>query len=94
MFLKFITKMNNYKCLLLAYLFQYNIFSIPLSSNAHEKMVIFNEPGCCVTNAFWVFFRLGLFLFTRILADGRDRRFNKIKEDPKRFFVAWFLQGK
>ncbi|KAF6029296.1 hypothetical protein EB796_012396 [Bugula neritina] len=37
--------------------------------------------------------RLGLFLFTRILADGRDRRFNKIKEDPKRFFVAWFLQG-
>ncbi|KAF6029291.1 hypothetical protein EB796_012397 [Bugula neritina] len=37
--------------------------------------------------------KLGLFLFTRILADGRDRRFNKIKEDPKRFFVAWFLQG-
>lgn len=37
--------------------------------------------------------RLGMFLFTRILKDGHDRRFNKIKHDPKMFFVAWTMQG-
>ncbi|XP_067943596.1 kelch domain-containing protein 3-like [Watersipora subatra] len=37
--------------------------------------------------------RLGLYLFTRILKDGKDRRFDKIKHDPKKFLVAWTLQG-
>merc|ERR1712004_50407 len=37
--------------------------------------------------------RLGLFLFNRILQDGQDTRFEKIRGDPKRFFIAWTLQG-
>jgi steroid 5-alpha reductase family enzyme len=37
--------------------------------------------------------RLGIFLFTRILADGADRRFDEIRGSFVRFFVAWTLQG-
>jgi len=37
--------------------------------------------------------RLGLFLFTRILAEGADRRFDDIRGSFVRFFVAWTLQG-
>ncbi len=37
--------------------------------------------------------RLGSFLFARIRADGHDDRFDKIKPDPLRFFIAWSLQG-
>jgi len=37
--------------------------------------------------------RLGTFLFRRVLAKGSDSRFDEIKTDPMRFFVAWTLQG-
>jgi len=37
--------------------------------------------------------RLGLFLFTRILKDGKDKRFDKAKESPLTFMVFWTLQG-
>ncbi len=37
--------------------------------------------------------RLGLFLFTRILQDGHDSRFDEIKVNPLRFLNAWTLQG-
>jgi steroid 5-alpha reductase family enzyme len=37
--------------------------------------------------------RLGLFLFTRIRAEGADRRFDEIRGSFVRFFVAWTLQG-
>jgi len=37
--------------------------------------------------------RLGLFLFTRVMKDGKDSRFDEIKQSPSRFFVAWTLQG-
>jgi steroid 5-alpha reductase family enzyme len=37
--------------------------------------------------------RLGLFLFTRILAEGADRRFDEIRGSAVRFFVAWTFQG-
>ncbi|CAH1788721.1 unnamed protein product [Owenia fusiformis] len=38
-------------------------------------------------------FRLGLFLFTRILKEGKDRRFNQIKQSPAMFLFAWTMQG-
>lgn len=38
-------------------------------------------------------FRLGSFLFRRILEDGSDGRFDKIKTSPRRFFVTWNLQA-
>jgi steroid 5-alpha reductase family enzyme len=37
--------------------------------------------------------RLGIFLFRRISREGKDGRFDRIKEDPIRFFMAWTLQG-
>ncbi len=37
--------------------------------------------------------RLGTFLFRRVLREGKDRRFDQIKTDPARFFLAWTLQG-
>jgi steroid 5-alpha reductase family enzyme len=37
--------------------------------------------------------RLATFLFRRISRSGGDDRFDKIKHDPLRFFMAWTLQG-
>ncbi len=37
--------------------------------------------------------RLGTFLFLRIRREGRDARFNQIKQDALRFFMTWTLQG-
>lgn len=37
--------------------------------------------------------RLATFLFRRISRDGKDRRFDDIKNRPPRFFLAWTLQG-
>ncbi|MEE2526510.1 DUF1295 domain-containing protein [Hyphobacterium sp. HN65] len=46
--------------------------------------------AACV--AIWAL-RLGTFLFARISADGKDKRFNEIKQNPARFFITWTLQG-
>ena len=37
--------------------------------------------------------RLGSFLFSRIKRDGKDDRFDEIKPNSMRFFVAWTLQA-
>lgn len=37
--------------------------------------------------------RLGFFLFSRILQDGKDSRFDKVRKNPKIFFIYWTLQG-
>ena len=37
--------------------------------------------------------RLGSFLFRRVRRVGQDARFDRIKADPVRFFMAWTLQG-
>ncbi|CAI9557411.1 unnamed protein product [Staurois parvus] len=37
--------------------------------------------------------RLGTFLFLRILRDGHDRRFNKVRDNPGTFLVYWTVQG-
>eukprot|EP00123_Amoebidium_parasiticum_P001149 comp12189_c0_seq1/m.6952 comp12189_c0_seq1/g.6952 ORF comp12189_c0_seq1/g.6952 comp12189_c0_seq1/m.6952 type:complete len:320 (-) comp12189_c0_seq1:61-1020(-) len=37
--------------------------------------------------------RLGTYLFTRILRDGKDGRFDDLKPFPFAFLVAWSLQG-
>jgi steroid 5-alpha reductase family enzyme len=37
--------------------------------------------------------RLGAFLFLRIHKDGKDDRFDEIKQDKYRFFVTWTIQG-
>lgn len=38
-------------------------------------------------------FRLGTFLFRRILRDGHDRRFNGVRNKPAKFFMFWTIQG-
>ncbi|KAH6682396.1 hypothetical protein F5X68DRAFT_172425 [Plectosphaerella plurivora] len=42
--------------------------------------------------AFWAS-RLGAYLFQRVLADGKDSRFDKIKKSPPKFAVAFFAQA-
>ena len=37
--------------------------------------------------------RLGSFLFTRIMKDGRDGRFDALKRNPLRFLSAWTIQA-
>ncbi|XP_069828263.1 uncharacterized protein [Dendropsophus ebraccatus] len=37
--------------------------------------------------------RLGAFLFLRILRDGHDRRFDKVRDNPGTFLVYWTVQG-
>ena len=37
--------------------------------------------------------RLGLFLFRRVRKDGRDARFDEIKQSWLRFLMAWVVQG-
>lgn len=37
--------------------------------------------------------RLGTFLFGRIRQDGKDGRFDAVKQSGIRFFIAWTLQG-
>ena len=36
---------------------------------------------------------MGLYLFTRILKEGQDKRFDKAKESHAVFFTFWTLQG-
>ena len=37
--------------------------------------------------------RLGLFLFMRVIRDSHDSRFNRVRDNPKRFFIYWTVQG-
>ena len=37
--------------------------------------------------------RLGLFLLTRVLRDGQDSRFKRVRDNPRRFFLFWTVQG-
>lgn len=37
--------------------------------------------------------RLGTFLFRRVKRDGKDGRFDDIKNDASKFVIAWTLQG-
>lgn len=50
--------------------------------------------ACLATGAvvLWAL-RLGLFLVCRVHRDGKDKRFDKIKVNARRFFVAWTLQA-
>ncbi len=58
-----------------------------LSDNLDARAVI---VGVMV----WIWaLRLGTFLFRRVRRDGRDGRFDKIKTNPLRFFMAWTIQG-
>ena len=37
--------------------------------------------------------RLGTYLFMRIMKDGQDRRFNKVRDKPLMFMVYWTIQA-
>ncbi len=37
--------------------------------------------------------RLGIFLFRRVRNAGKDSRFDKIKQNPAQFLMAWTVQG-
>jgi steroid 5-alpha reductase family enzyme len=42
--------------------------------------------------AIWAF-RMGGYLFTRILKEKSDKRFDQIKIKPLNFLLTWLLQG-
>ncbi|KIM34464.1 hypothetical protein M408DRAFT_325861 [Serendipita vermifera MAFF 305830] len=58
----------------------------PLASFAPRQLVI------TLALSIWAA-RLGTFLFHRITNAGSDSRFDKIKQQPLRFFTAWVIQG-
>lgn len=37
--------------------------------------------------------RLGSFLFIRVMKDGKDRRFDNVRDNPGRFLTFWMIQG-
>lgn len=39
------------------------------------------------------FFRLGYYLFTRVLKEGSDRRFNGVRDNPVKLLGFWIGQG-
>ena len=47
------------------------------------------QSGCVTV---WAL-RLGLFLFHRIIQDGKDNRFNKVRGSPRLFLIYWTVQG-
>ncbi|XP_042208948.1 probable O-methyltransferase ustE [Homarus americanus] len=57
------------------------------NNTGHPRQAV--QTGCV---NIWAL-RLGLFLFTRIVKAGKDRRFDKTRANPVRFFYAWTLQG-
>lgn len=63
------------------------ILNFQWNADGHPRQII---QTCCV--CIWAF-RLALFLFVRILVSGQDRRFEKIRNNPRRFFSAWTIQG-
>lgn len=62
-------------------------FAILASDAASPRAILLG-----VLVAIWAL-RLGTFLFQRIRADGSDPRFDHIKRNASRFFIAWTLQG-
>lgn len=45
---------------------------------------------CCVS--IWAL-RLGLFLFARVLREQGDSRFERVRSNPRRFFIYWTVQA-
>ncbi|RDD38038.1 hypothetical protein TrispH2_009572 [Trichoplax sp. H2] len=62
------------------------IQSLRWGGSMHLRQRIHTVISCLQTT------RLGLFLFARILHDGKDRRFNNVRNNPSTFFIYWFLQ--
>jgi steroid 5-alpha reductase family enzyme len=62
----------------------YSLFS----GNSWNSRQIIGTGMVCV----WCL-RLGTFLFSRVLKEGKDSRFDKIKKSLVRFGTVWFLQG-
>uniref|UniRef100_A0A0B6YER3 Uncharacterized protein n=1 Tax=Arion vulgaris TaxID=1028688 RepID=A0A0B6YER3_9EUPU len=62
-----------------------------LSLNHAETIHIRQKvnTGMVVT---WAF-RLGTYLFSRIMKDGSDKRFNAVRNQPGKFWIYWTLQG-
>ncbi|KAK8379380.1 hypothetical protein O3P69_019344 [Scylla paramamosain] len=57
------------------------------NGTGHPRQLV--QTGCvCV----WAL-RLGLFLFTRVMKTGKDRRFKEALQKPSLMFVFWTMQG-
>ncbi|HRV76307.1 MAG: DUF1295 domain-containing protein [Candidatus Nomurabacteria bacterium] len=64
-----------------------NLFGLFKSGN-------FNLPNILIIVAITLWaIRLASYLLIRIRAWGRDKRFDGVREDFKKFFIFWFFQG-
>jgi steroid 5-alpha reductase family enzyme len=63
------------------------LFAVSLSSELDLRAML-----VAAMVLFWSL-RLATFLFRRISRDGKDGRFDNIKNRPLRFFMAWTIQG-
>ncbi|KAG7153786.1 Zinc finger protein 362-like [Homarus americanus] len=59
----------------------------------NSDLNVTSNTGSCAVSVPSLTHALGLFLFTRIVKAGKDRRFDKTRANPVRFFYAWTLQG-
>jgi len=59
----------------------------PFLSSFHPRQLLVSG-----TTIIWAT-RLGIFLFSRVMQEGKDSRFDKVKSKPSTFFVYWFIQG-
>ena len=63
------------------------VYSLVCSGRFYPRQVI--QSGLVAT---WAA-RLGLFLLLRVLRDGKDSRFNKVRGNWKKFLLFWSVQG-
>jgi len=63
------------------------VISLLESSHRHPRQMM-----CSVFGIIWLT-RLGSFLFQRILRDGKDTRFDKLKKNGLVFFTPWVIQA-
>ena len=82
---------------ILLILFSYNNFKHDylLSSSSSSSPASFGPTRSFINSTLvclWAA-RLGSFLLRRILHDGKDSRFDKVRDRPSRFFVYWMVQA-
>ncbi|CCA71256.1 hypothetical protein PIIN_05195 [Serendipita indica DSM 11827] len=75
-------------------LYQHLAASKPLATYRFPALSTFAPRQLVITAAFgfWAA-RLAVFLFHRISKEGKDSRFDQIKQNAPRFFMAWVIQG-
>lgn len=68
------------------------MYTYTVGVGAGGKKKTLRQTGLTVCIVLWCV-RLGTFLYSRMLRDGKDSRFDNVKKDKWRFAFYWTLQG-